>query len=170
MRARPEPGECLPYYHRYIALVGDGDIVATLQQQPRATLNLLRGVGEERAGHRYEAGKWSIKQMVGHLIDAERVFAYRALRFGRNDSTPLAGFEQNDYVANASFDASTLADLMAEFESVRKSTVALYRGFTDDAWLRSGVASGGEVTVRALAWITAGHELHHVALLREKYL
>jgi uncharacterized damage-inducible protein DinB len=168
--ARPPASEYAPYYGKYIALVPEGDIVATLQRQLETTLAVLRGIDEADAGKRYAEGKWSIKEVVGHLIDSERVFAYRALRFARNDQTPLAGFEQDDYVVAADFDARTLADLAEEFEQVRRATIHLFKSLSADAWSRTGKANDNEVSVRALAYITAGHEAHHVQVLRTRYL
>ena len=118
--SRPEESEYLPYYHQYIALVAEGDIVTTLEAQNRSTLALLRSLPESKAAFRYAPLKWSIKELVGHLTDAERIFADRALRFARNDETPLPGFEENDYVRNGSFDACSLADLADGFASVRR--------------------------------------------------
>jgi hypothetical protein len=170
MIARPANAEFAAYYGKYIELVKGDDIVAALEQQLSATLALLRGLTETQGIHRYEPGKWSIKEVVGHVIDAERIFAYRALRIARNDQTPLAGFEQNGYVASANFDAAVLADLAAELELVRRSNLAMFRQFDPEAWQRRGTASEHPVSVRALAYIVAGHELHHVGLLRTRYL
>ena len=168
--AAPDATEYAPYYGRYISLVGGGDIVATLEDQPRETLALLSTLSEEQGNFRYAPGKWSIKEMLGHLIDGERVFSYRALRFARNDQTPLASFEQDDYVREAGFADCVLADLIEEFVCVRRATVWLFRQFKAEAWMRGGVASGNPVTVRAIAYIIAGHELHHRRMLQEKYL
>lgn len=167
---RPEETEYLPYFGKYVALVTGDDILSTLSEQFAGTLALLRSIPESQGGFRYAAGKWSIKELVGHMIDSERVFAYRALCFGRNDKTPLPGYEQDDYIRNASFDACALGDLAAEFESVRRSTVFLFRHLDGEAWMRRGVANESEVSVRALAYIIAGHELHHVGILRDRYL
>ncbi|HYE16440.1 MAG TPA: DinB family protein [Pyrinomonadaceae bacterium] len=167
---RPGAGEHAPYYERYVSLVPDGDVVATLGRQFAETRALLEGISEEKAGSRYAEGKWSIKELVGHLIDAERVFAYRALRFSRGDTTPLPGFEQDDYVRAADFDSRTLRSLALEFEHVRASTILMLQGLGAEAWGRRGTASDSEVSVRALAYIIAGHELHHVRILRERYL
>jgi uncharacterized damage-inducible protein DinB len=168
--ARPEKSEYAPYYEKYVSLVPEADIVATLARQNEETLALLRTVTEERAGFRYEPGKWSIKQVVGHLIDAERIFAYRALAIARGERQPLPGMEQDEYMARADFDARTLADLAEEFGHVRRANVLMLRGLDDEAWSRRGVASDNEVTVRALAYIIAGHEAHHVQILRARYL
>jgi hypothetical protein len=167
---RPEPGEFAPYYTRYIEAVPDGDLLLLLEEGAEEVLNLLRAFGEERAGHRYAPGKWSVKEVVGHVADTERVFAYRALRFARGDATPLPGFEQDAYVMAAGFDRRSLADLAEEFADVRKATLKLLAGFDAPALMRSGVASGHPLTTRAAAWIIAGHEQHHAQVLRERYL
>jgi uncharacterized damage-inducible protein DinB len=167
---RPEATEYQPYYSEYVSLVEGDNILSTLGAQLAGTLALLRGVPESQAGFRYAAGKWSVKELVGHLIDAERIFAYRALRFARNDRTPLPGYEQDDYIRNASFDACSLGALAAEFESVRRATIFLFEHLDAEAWTRVGVANESEVSVRAIAYIIAGHELHHVGILRDRYL
>ena len=167
---RPDETEYLPYYGKYVSLVTGDDVLATLNAQISETLALLRGIPESRGGFRYAAGKWSIKELVGHMLDSERIFAYRALRFARNDKTPVPGYEQDDYIRHGSFDACALADLAAEFESVRRATLFLFRHLDAEAWLRRGVANESEVSVRALAYIIAGHESHHVGILRERYL
>lgn len=169
-RDAPAATEYNPYYERYIALVQEGDIIATLEHQANTTATLLGGLTPELAEHRYAPGKWSIKEVVGHLADAERIFAYRMLRFARADATPLPAFEENAYVPAGAFGARALPDLAAELRSVRQATVAMLRGLPLEAMTRAGVASDFPVSVRALAWITAGHELHHVKLLRERYL
>lgn len=167
---RPDETEYAPYYGKYVSLVAGEDILSTLGTQLRATLALLGGVPESQGGFRYAEGKWSIRELVGHLIDTERIFAYRALRFARGDQTPLPGFEQDDYIRNASFDHCTLAGLAAEFESVRRSTLFLFEHLDGEAWMRRGVASENEVSVRGVAYIIAGHELHHTGILRDRYL
>lgn len=167
---RPDASEYVPYFGRYIDRVPDGDIVRTLDEQLVETLALIMSVPEEQAGHRYAAGKWSIREVIGHMCDVERVFAYRALRFARADATELPGFDENAWVANARFDARTLGSLADELESVRWATVALLEPLTDEELLRRGVANHGAVTVRALAWIVAGHERHHRDILRTRYL
>lgn len=167
---KPGETECLPYYARYIALVSEGDVIATLESQMRDSQALLAGIPNRLATHRYAPGKWSINEMLGHVIDTERIFAGRALRFARADTSPLPGFEQDDYVRNASFDAYPLSDLAAELEAVRRSTLFLFRHLSEEAWLRRGVANDAEVTVRALAYIIAGHELHHREILRLRYI
>jgi hypothetical protein len=166
----PDASEYAPYYGRYITLVGGHDVVAALEDQPRATLALLSGLSEEQGDYRYAPDKWSIKEMLGHVIDAERVFSYRALRFARNDRTPLASFEQNDYVRGGNFADRRLAELIEEFVCVRRATVWLFRTLSPEAWMRRGIASDNPISVRAVAYIIAGHELHHRTVLKEKYL
>ncbi len=168
--ARPEPGEYAAYYEKYVSLVPDGDLVDTLERQGAETLALLRGLSEEQGAHRYEPGKWSVKQLVGHVSDGERLFSYRALAFARGDGQPLPGMEQDEWMAGADFDARTLADLTEEFGAVRRATLHLLRPLSPEAWARRGTASDNEVTVRALAYIIAGHEAHHVGILKERYL
>jgi len=166
----PEANEYAPFYARYVSLVPNGDILLTLEGQLSETLKLLRGITESQADSRYAPGKWSIKEVVGHITDTERIFAYRALRFARNDQTPLPGFEQDDYVRYAAFDKYRLSDLTREFELVRQANLLLFRNLDEAAWHRRGTASEREISVRALAYIIAGHELHHVGILKERYL
>ena len=168
--ARPESNEYAAYYEKYVSLVPEGEVVETLERQGAETLALLRGLSEEQGAHRYEPGKWSVKQLVGHVNDTERIFSYRALAIARGDRAPLPGMDQEEYMAGVDFDARTLADLADEFEALRRSTVLLFRHLSPEAWARRGTASDNEVTVRALAYILAGHEAHHVRILRERYL
>jgi uncharacterized damage-inducible protein DinB len=170
MIPRPDASEYLSYYGKYVALVPDGDLVQTLRTQLDETLALVRGLPEAQGGHRYAPGKWSIREVLGHLIDAERIFAYRALRIARGDTTPLPGFDENMYAETSDADARTLADLADELEHVRLANLALFRSLSDEALARRGTASDAPISARALAWILAGHELHHRALLRERYL
>lgn len=166
----PDKTEYAPHYDKYISLVGTGDILTSLSRQLDETLVLLGGISEDTANHRYAPDKWSIKELVGHMIDTERIFAYRALRFARNDQTPLSGFEQDDYVRGGSFDDYALADLASEFEHVRRANLSLFKHLGAEAWKRTGTANNDEVSVRALAYIMAGHELHHMEILRTRYL
>ena len=169
MIPRPAPTEYAPHYAGYVDRVPEGDVLAHLASQIAETRGLLRDLPPGRAVHRYATGKWSVAEVVGHVADAERIFAYRALRFARGDATPLASFDENAYVPAGSFDHRTVADLVDELTAVRHATLALLRGMPDAAFARTGVASGRSVTVRALAYIIAGHERHHVAILRERY-
>lgn len=167
---RPLEGEFAPYYANYIAQVPDGDVLETLSKQLGETQALLRSIPEEQAGHRYAPEKWSIREVIGHLIDSERIFAYRALRFARGDVNPLTSFDQDDYVRASGSDRRKLADLAAEFEHVRRSTIAMLRSLDESAAERRGKANNAEVSVRAVAYIIAGHERHHLTILRERYL
>jgi hypothetical protein len=166
---KPAAGEYNPYYSRYIDLVPDGDILSTLASQIGLTVSTLRAISDAGSLKRYAPGKWSIREMLGHMNDAERIFAYRALRIARGDQTPLPGFEQDDYIAPGHFDSRPWPSLIEEFDSIRASNLALFRGFNDEAWRRQGTASNNPVTVRALAYIIAGHERHHLNMLHEKY-
>jgi hypothetical protein len=168
--SKPQKGEFLPYYEKYIDLVASGDVLSTLSRQMADTQALLRSLPASVATYRYAPGKWSVNELIGHLIDSERIFAGRALRFARNDPTPLPGFEQDDYVTNSSFDSYPLAELASELGSVRESTIFLFQHLQEDAWMRRGMANGAEVSVRALAYIIAGHELHHREMLQARYL
>jgi len=167
---RPAPDEFAPYYGTYINKVGDGDVVRTLKGQIADTLAYLSAIPDSKERHRYAPGKWSIREVVGHLADAERIFAYRALRFARGDSTALPGFDENAFVSGSRHDDRTLASLMAEYEAVRGATAALFESLFPEEWTRHGTASGKEMSVRALAWVIAGHELHHLDVLRTRYL
>ena len=167
---RPAADEYAPYYGKNVALVPESEAVPALERQLEDMLALLRGLVEAQGLLRYAPGKWSVKQVVGHLIDSERVFAYRAMRFARADTTALPGFDENAYVDAASFDRLPLRTLVDELEAVRRSTLAMFRGFDADAWLRRGSANDQEISVRALAFIIAGHGWHHAGILRERYL
>ena len=166
---RPDPSEHAPYYGKYIALVPDGDILATLETQGSETARFLAGLSEQQSAHRYAPDKWSVKEVIGHVADSERIFAYRALRIARGDQTPIEGFEQDDYVRAAQFDRLSIAELAAEFAAVRQATLRLFESVSPAAWSRRGVANNNEVSVRALAYMIAGHELHHRQILSEKY-
>jgi hypothetical protein len=166
--ARPEPGEHLPYFARYIDLVDQGDVIDNLERQMTTTLATLKGTSESAANTRHPPYTWSIKEVVGHLIDSERVFAYRALCFARDDQTPLPGFDEQAYVRQAGFGRLTLRQLLDEFDQSRRAHVSMFRNLSDEAWLRIGTANGNKMSVRALAFIIAGHELHHTAILRKR--
>jgi len=167
--SKPESDEYVPYYGKYISLVPDNDILITLETQWPQTTTILSARKEAEGDFRYAPGKWSLKEALGHVIDSERVFSYRALRIARNDKTPIEGFEQDDYVKFGPFRQSSLAALIEEFSLVRKATLSLFRGLDEAAWTRRGVANKNEVSVRAIAYIIAGHELHHRRIFQEKY-
>ena len=166
---RPRADEHSPFYSGYIALVPDGDLVQTLRDQQLETVRLLRPLGEERARFAYAPGKWTVKEVVGHVSDAERIFAYRALRFARGDAQPLAGFDENAYVPAGRFNERTLNGLLDEFEAVRAASIPLFTHLNAEELARRGTSNNNTITVRALAYIIAGHERHHVKLLRERY-
>src|SRR5579864_5073471 len=166
---RPEPGEYAPYYDRYISLVSGSDILAALDAQRRETLILLCGLNEADGDFRYAPDKWSAKEVLGHVCDTERIFAYRALRIARADRTPIEGFEQDDYIRNSSFASRPLPEIIEDYIAVRRATLTLFRNLDEQAWMRRGIANNHEISVRALAYITAGHELHHRRILEEKY-
>jgi hypothetical protein len=172
---RPQPGEYAPYYERYISLVHPNDplgndILAALDEQRRQMLLLLSARSEADGDLRYAPGKWSLKEVFGHLNDTERIMSYRALRIARGDATPIEGYEQDDYVRNSPCARRPLADLIEDYIAVRRATISLFRNLDEAAWTRRGVANKNEVSVRALAYIIAGHELHHRRILEEKYL
>lgn len=167
---RPDPDEYHPDYAGYVERVPGGDIIAILAIQIEDTVALLRELSDEQALHAYAPGKWTIKEVIGHVTDAERVFAYRALRFARGDATPLPGFDEKSYAPAGRFVERPLASLTAELVTVRRATVALLAGLPDEAWTRAGPANHAIASVRALAWIMAGHELHHREVLSRRYL
>ncbi len=167
--ARPEPGEYAPYYDRYISLVAGSDILKTLDAQRRQTMVLLCGRDESDGDIRYAPEKWNAKEVLGHVCDTERVFAYRALRIARGDQAPMEGFEQDDYVRNGPFARAGLAEVIEDYIAVRRATLTLFRYLDETAWMRRGVANKNEVTVRAIAYTIAGHEVHHRRILEEKY-
>jgi hypothetical protein len=166
----PEISEYPPFYRTYVSLVKGDDLIETLEQQLSDSLATLCRISEAKSLHRYAPGKWSIKEVVGHLTDSERIFTYRALRFARNDHTPLPGFDQNPYVEAAGFDSRPWSELVAEFEHVRRSTTLFFRGVKPDSQRLVGVANNAPITVRALGYVITGHELHHMGILRERYL
>jgi len=168
MLTRPDRSEYADFYTNYIARVPDGDVIAFLSGQPGAYRKLLGPLSDEAASARPQPGKWNVKEIIGHLCDAERVQSYRALRFARGDQKELHGFEQDDYVREAHSDTRSLADLLDEFEGIRNSTLALFKSFPPEVWQRSGVANGAPVTVRAMAYIVAGHTQHHYDLLKAR--
>lgn len=168
--SRPATDECSPYYFTYIQLVPDGDIVRALETQHADIHALLERVTDARAAESPAPGEWSIKQVVAHLSDAERLFAFRALWFARGEQAELPGMEPNPWVELSDSNARALSDLLTEFDHVRAASIALFANLDAAAWDRRGIASGAVMSVRALAWIVAGHELHHNRSLREQYL
>lgn len=169
-RMRPTSNDYAPAYAAYVALVPEEDILTAIEEQSAVTQKILSSLDEKKAAFRYAEAKWSVKEVLGHIIDSERIFAYRALAIARGETQPLPGFDQNDYVNTASFDSWKLGDLSEHYALVRRSTIVLLRNFPTEAWTRRGTASDNPVTVSALAWIIVGHERHHVGVLRERYL
>jgi len=165
---RPQTGDYAVYYTKYIALVPGGDFLEILESQLRDTEQLLSPLTDEQGDFRYASHKWSIKEILGHLSDAERIFSYRMLRIAREDKAPLAGFEQDDYVAAGDFNSRVRHDLMVEFKNIRGATIALVGSISPEDELRTGVANGNPVSVRALAYIIAGHAQRHLNLMRER--
>jgi uncharacterized damage-inducible protein DinB len=170
MLQRPDASEHAPYYGKYIEKVPDGDVRTHLRAQLYETITLLSGVSDEHARKAYGPGKWTLKESLLHVIDAERVFAYRLLRIARADETPLPGFEQDDWVPNSAANARSVASLLLELSTVRASTLALVESIEERAWVRRGTASNNAVSARAIAYIIAGHERHHQGIFRERYL
>jgi len=166
---RPDAGEYAEYYANYISKVPGTDVLGILEAQRLHMSQLFAGRTERDGNFRYAPGKWTVKEVLGHITDAERIFTYRALRIARGDQTPLPSFEQDDYVKSGGFAARTLGDLVEEFGAVRSASSALFRSFNEEGWSRRGVASQKQVTVRALGFITAGHQIHHRMVLEEQY-
>ena len=164
--AEPEFGE---FYQGYVNLVPEDDIVAAIEDQATKTQKLLSSIDDTRAEYRYAEGKWSIKEVLGHLTDAERVFAFRALAIARGETQPLPGFDENEYVRNASFDSWTLGDLVESYALTRRATVLLFRNLSPEAWERRGIANETPISIRAIARIIVGHERHHINTLKERY-
>jgi uncharacterized damage-inducible protein DinB len=167
---RPAEGEFLPYYGTYIDKVPQGDIVETLTKQLPEILAFIKSIPEDMGDKRYAPGKWSIRDIIGHLSDGERIFSYRALRFSRSDLTPVPGFDENTYAANGPYSKVSLADLADEFEHVRRATIHLIANLDEESLSRRGTANGAEISVRALAYVMAGHATHHMGVIRDRYL
>ncbi|MBC8172561.1 MAG: DinB family protein, partial [Chitinophagales bacterium] len=166
----PVEGEYLPYQINYINRVPDGNLLPILRVNGAATANFLLGLPAEKIDHRYAEGKWSIKEVLQHLIDTERIMCYRALRFGRNDKIELPGFEEKDYVANANTAERDFGEMIDEYVIVRNGSICMIKSFNDEILSRSGIANNGRCTVNAIAYVIAGHELHHAAIIKERYL
>lgn len=170
MTNRPLKEEYNPYYEQYIRLAREGDVVEALADALETTGALLAELSEEQGNFRYADGKWSLKEVIGHVADGERIMSYRLLRASRGDKTPLAGFDQDEFMKSAPFGSWTMKQIREEYLSVRRATLSLLRGLTEDAWTRSGIANGSDISARALAYIIAGHELHHLRIIKERYL
>jgi uncharacterized damage-inducible protein DinB len=164
-----DPAEYAPYFQRYVGNVTEDDVLGALEAQTRETAALLARIDDAKASYRYAPEKWSVKQIVGHVTDAERVFAYRALAIARGDQVSLPGFDENEYMGYANFDERSIGELAAEYAATRAATLALFRSFSDEAWQRRGVANNNAISTRALAHVALGHERHHLRVLRERY-
>ncbi len=170
MLGRPQPSEAAPFYWKYIDKVEGDDPIAALERQLAEAVPLLEGISQERSKYRYAPEKWSIRQSLNHISDFERVFAYRALWFGRGFTVALEGMDDKIAAATAEADRVSWAALVDEFRNARLAAISLYRNMPEEAWLRAGIASGHSISVRALAFLAAGHAEHHLRILREKYL
>ncbi|KZE47357.1 squalene--hopene cyclase [Brevibacillus parabrevis] len=169
MLIRPNREEYKDYFATYVSQVPEGDLLTILEQQAAQTVEMFAGLTGEQIDYRYAPGKWTVKEVLGHLIDTERIMSYRLLRIARGDQTELAGFDENTYVAEAFYQERSLTDLLAEYNAVRQSTLAQLRGIAAEAWTRTGTANGNKLSARTLAYIIAGHEAHHCRILRERY-
>ena len=165
----PEKSEYDAYFERYVSQVSDGDVVAVLERQPSELRSLFADVEESRGTYAYEEGKWTLKEVLSHLIDGERIFAYRILRISRADETPIEGFEQDGYIENSNANNRCFADLLDEFDLQRRSNLMLIKNLSDEGTRRLGTASGLGISVRGLIYIMAGHVRHHQAIFKEKY-
>lgn len=168
--SKPKPAEYDPYYETYVSLVPEQNVVEVLAEQSAELETLISLLPESMGAHRYADGKWSIKEVLGHLIDGERMFAYRVLRVSRGDETPIEGFEQDGYIENAHSNDRTFAELLEEFTLLRHANLLMFKTFTNETWQRIGTANNVKISVRALAFIMAGHIRHHVSILRTRYL
>jgi uncharacterized damage-inducible protein DinB len=166
---RPQPGDYAPYYETYIELVQGDDVLAALENNYITTQQFLKSIPEEKGDYRYASGKWSVKQVIMHMSDTERVFAYRALSIARGDSTPLPGYDENSWAENHASEKRTLTGVVEEFLSLRQSTIPLVKSFDEKMFGRKGTANNNPASVAALVYIIAGHELHHLNVLRERY-
>ena len=168
--ARPDPSEYVQYFGTYVDKVPGGDILVLLREQVEETVNAVRGLTDQAALFRYAPGKWSVKEIIGHVSDTERIFVYRALCFARGEKQSLPGFDENQYVAGARFDDRPLSDHLAELREVRVSTLRFFAALNADELMRTGVANKNKYSVRAVPYIIAGHERHHLAVIKERYL
>ena len=169
MLPRPREGDHAPFFQAYVDRVPDGCVYETLEHQGRKVAALLRGIDEAQGAFRYAPGKWTVKQLVQHVIDGERLFGYRAMCIARGETASLPGFDEDHYASNDGSAQRSVASLAAEHAAVRAATLTLFRGFDAAAWARRGIANHKPLAVISLPWITAGHELHHLSVLRERY-
>lgn len=168
--ARPGANDYFEYYDGYVSKVKGADLLTSLRQRRDLVADLYSSIAEDRSRYRYADGKWSIRELLGHLVDCERIMAFRALSFARGNAEPIPGMDQDDFMRHANFDDRELEDILKEFLLVRESNILMFTSLPAEAWDRRGIASGHEVTVRALGYIIAGHEIHHTDILTERYL
>ncbi|MGW9686181.1 DinB family protein [Flagellimonas sp. 2504JD1-5] len=164
------PSEYNPFYHNYVLSVGENPLLIELEQGRDRLISFLENLPENKLGYAYADGKWTLAELLVHVIDAERVFQYRALRFARNDKTALAGFDQDIYVPQSNVDSKSKQDILEEYKTVRESTITLFRSFDEEALKRVGMASGSEMSTRAMGFIICGHQAHHLKIVHERYL
>jgi hypothetical protein len=169
MAMRPAPTDYAEFYANYVSLVPEEDVLSAIETQSSETQKLMASVDETRGAYRYAEGKWSVKEVFGHVTDAERVFGYRSLCIARGDQSSLPGFDEQEYMRHANFDAWKVGDLAEMYAVNRRANIVFFRNLPEEAWDRRGIANNSAVTVRALAYIIAGHERHHVKVLRERY-
>lgn len=167
---KPKSNESASYYKHYIDLNTDLNVIKSLEKQITQISKSFGSVPASKQNFRYAKGKWTVKELLGHIIDAERIFGYRALRIARNDKTPLAGFEENHYVKNGFFEKRTMKSLLEEFTALRKANVELFKNLDDKRLALRGIANTSPVSVRALAFIISGHTIHHIGILKERYV
>lgn len=170
MLQRPLENEYPEYYVPYVNLVSDGDLLLILKENLAEMTALFEGLSEENGQFRYAQGKWSMKEVLGHMADTERIMSYRLLRIGRGDQTPLAGFDENDYINGSQFDQLPIKNILDDFAAVRNATIALIQNMPDGAWAKRGIANDTEITSRAIAYIIAGHAIHHLKIIHERYM
>ena len=168
--SRPTADEYAPHYETYISKVQTDDLIGALENGRTELISFLRSIPAEKLEYRYQENKWTIKEIIIHLMDAERIFTYRALRFSRNDRTALSGFDENEYVPESNASTRSLQSLIDEYSALRQSTIELFRNITDEMSLRTGIANGKEISVRALGYVIPGHEIHHEGVIKERYL
>ena len=166
---RPQTNDYHPAFAGYVSLVPEDDVMSVIETSSSETQKLLAGLDDTRASYRYADGKWSIKEVFGHIADAERVFGYRALCISRGDQSPLPGFDEQEYARNSNYDAWKVGDLSELYALVRRANIVFFRNLPAEAWDRRGIANNNPISVRALAYVIAGHERHHLNVLRERY-
>jgi hypothetical protein len=168
--SKPQPGEYAAHFGDYISLVEAMDLIEALDKGKKGLIAFLSAIPADKFDYRYAEGKWSVREIIIHILDVERIFAYRVLRFSRNDRTPLAGFDDDDYIAESNASERSIQSIIAEFSAQRDSTIELFRNISPEMSLRSGIANGKEISVRALGYTIPGHEIQHMKVIKERYL